>query len=246
MITKMAVWIYRMLTSVGALGIRGSLILFISAFWNHSFYIRPKGYPNALLLRGKTSDCDVFYAIICRQVYHPPPTMQADTIIDAGANAGYATIYFAHQFPQARIIAIEPEASNFAVLLRNTADYHNITPLNAALSSNSQPLYLEEPTAEKWAFKYTMSPTEGVVADTCTMQEITERFKIEGIDLLKMDIEGAEAVVFSENTEWFSVVKHLFIEIHKGAWKPVFAALAPYNYDVAVRRGYLWIRLEAQ
>lgn len=44
-------------------------------------------------------------------------------IVDAGANIGLTAVYFANQFPAARILALEPESSNYALLCKNTAAY---------------------------------------------------------------------------------------------------------------------------
>ena len=40
---------------------------------------------------------------------------QPATILDAGANAGFATVVLAHLFPAAKIIALEPDPANFAL-----------------------------------------------------------------------------------------------------------------------------------
>ena len=49
-------------------------------------------------------------------------------IIDAGANIGLASIWFASKFPEARILAIEPEKSNYELLVRNVEPLHHVTP----------------------------------------------------------------------------------------------------------------------
>jgi len=41
------------------------------------------------------------------------------TIIDLGANIGLATLYLAHAYPDARIVSVEPEESNHAILQTN-------------------------------------------------------------------------------------------------------------------------------
>ena len=55
------------------------------------------------------------------------------TIIYAGANVGLASIYYANKYPQAKIVAVEPEPMNYSKLLRNVAPYTNVIPINAAL-----------------------------------------------------------------------------------------------------------------
>ena len=48
-------------------------------------------------------------------------------ILDAGANCGAATVYFAHRCPEARIHAFEPGSEQRAILDRNTADHPNVS-----------------------------------------------------------------------------------------------------------------------
>jgi hypothetical protein len=47
-------------------------------------------------------------------------------IIDGGANVGYASLYFAACFPDALVVAIEPDPASFALLCRNVAQFQNI------------------------------------------------------------------------------------------------------------------------
>src|ERR1700761_5069168 len=54
-------------------------------------------------------------------------------IIDAGANIGAASLYFAATFPRARIIAIEPVRENYDMLVRNTQGL-DVIALHAALA----------------------------------------------------------------------------------------------------------------
>ena len=61
--------------------------------------------------------------------FRPAPRV----VVDAGANIGLSTVFFANKFPQAKIVAIEPEPSNFAMLRDNVAPYPNVTPVQAAL-----------------------------------------------------------------------------------------------------------------
>ena len=54
-------------------------------------------------------------------------------IMDGGANVGYASIYFAHKYPNAQIIAVEPEAENCALFRKNCAAYPNIELIQGGL-----------------------------------------------------------------------------------------------------------------
>lgn len=73
-------------------------------------------------------------------------------IIDAGANIGARAVFFAMVYPDARIIAIEPEARNFALLRANTEGL-DVECLNAGLSSAKGHLKVANPAAPNWAFR---------------------------------------------------------------------------------------------
>ncbi|MEK6809367.1 MAG: FkbM family methyltransferase, partial [Nanoarchaeota archaeon] len=82
--------------------------------------VRIKNVMHPLFLRPGTSDVPLLYHIFVEEEYNIKPKTKPSFIIDAGANVGFTAIYFANRFPKARIIAIEPEESNFKLLKKNT------------------------------------------------------------------------------------------------------------------------------
>ncbi|HRH58872.1 MAG TPA: hypothetical protein PLS10_14575, partial [Chitinophagales bacterium] len=78
-------------------------------------------YP--VSLRYNTSDIDVFYQVYYHNYYsfnYDYYLKEIKTIVDGGANIGLASTYFKGLFPNATIIAVEPESSNYQQLLKNT------------------------------------------------------------------------------------------------------------------------------
>ena len=82
-----------------------------------------EGLNHPLWLRLRTTDVSVFEEIIVNSEYHFEYAGEPRTIVDAGANIGLTSVFFANRFPQARIFAIEPEAQNFEMLKKNTGAY---------------------------------------------------------------------------------------------------------------------------
>ena len=74
------------------------------------------------------------------------------TIVDAGAYTGFSAIYFAEKYPAAKVLALEPDPSNFALLVRNARPYSNIVPLQQALWSRDGSLELQDPGTGHWGF----------------------------------------------------------------------------------------------
>src|SRR5260370_33102054 len=58
-------------------------------------------------------------------------------IIDGGANIGAASVYFSAQFRDAFVVAVEPEASNFRLLVENTKGLA-VLPLPCGIAATPQ------------------------------------------------------------------------------------------------------------
>jgi FkbM family methyltransferase len=135
-----------------------------------------------------------------------------NTIVDVGAHIGMASIGFALKYPNARIIAIEPEPCNFAALVRNTAPYKMIAPIHAAVWRQNGEVTLGPSNAHpKGAFEIVENGIQRVRA--ITMETAMREAGIDSIDLLKVDIEGAEIEVF-ESCPWMGNVRVVAIELH--------------------------------
>jgi FkbM family methyltransferase len=136
-------------------------------------------------LRANTSDVEVFEQIFVSKEYEFKINFEPEFIVDGGANIGLSSIFFANKFPKARIIAIEPEESNFSLLKSNTSQYVNISVHNAAIWNEKLYLAVKDLGYGKWGFITEKSHNEDLnnVA-TMTIQEIMEINKLNCIDIL--------------------------------------------------------------
>ena len=172
-------------------------------------------------LRCRTSDVATFDQIFVDQEYDCVVTRPPKVIVDAGANIGLASIYFANRFPESRIVAIEPEASNFERLRSNVAPYLNIVPVQAALWNKNEEIDLVDPGAGNWGFMtFGSGSLERPRGDLrhkvrgMTVDRIMHDYALDRIDILKVDIEGAEREVFQDPSAWLDRVDALIIELH--------------------------------
>ena len=69
------------------------------------------GVLHPVRLRVRTTDIGMCHEILIKRSYRNDLPAAPEVIIDAGANIGLTSIFFANEYPNARIIAIEPEAS---------------------------------------------------------------------------------------------------------------------------------------
>jgi FkbM family methyltransferase len=238
----------RCLLAVSALGLLGALKFLLSNYLPCTFLIRPKGFAFPLEVRGRSSDRMVLYSIFVEAQY---PATQDDTfscIIDAGANVGYAAIYFARHYPNARIIALEPEAGNYRRLERNTRFYPNIQCLRGALWKNLGSVSLKNPASDSWAFQVAEA-ANGDCIPCHTVDSLMVANGWKAIDLLKIDIEGAERDVFSSGTSWLKNTRRLYIEVHDGqcpgSAQAVLDALHQFIYALKANGDCLLIDIQA-
>lgn len=173
-------------------------------------------------LRVPSSDVPTFEQVFIKQEYDSTVKKTPRTIVDAGANIGLASIYFANKFPDAKIIAIEPEESNLEVLKRNIAPYGNIISIRGALWHENTRINLVDPGLGKWGF---MTQAQDGVEERygeivhevqgLTLDAIMKEQGIDHIDILKIDIEGAEREVFGDPSAWIEKVDVLIVELHE-------------------------------
>lgn len=116
------IWLYiRCLRRFGLL--RGNKIFFqLGTNPNNNLVsLRVPGYEQTIFIRPKTSDASVFETVfIALRFKNITETLLPSLIIDAGANIGLVSVYFANKYPSAVVYAIEPESSNYDLLLKNT------------------------------------------------------------------------------------------------------------------------------
>jgi FkbM family methyltransferase len=174
-----------------------------------------------LVCRPETSDRDVFRQIFIEREYSCLDSISnVDLVIDCGANVGYSSAYFLTSFPKCKVICIEPDPLNFAVLQRNLAPYgERVKLLNAGVWSHSTGLkILTTPYRDgrEWAVQVREClPEEAPEMQGIDIGTLLYESGLNEVSILKMDIEGAEAVVFSSNYEsWLPQVKNIVIELH--------------------------------
>jgi FkbM family methyltransferase len=201
------------------------------------------------ILRKGSSDIMVFWQIFRQEELKLPMPVRAELIIDAGANVGYSTIWFAEHYPDAQIIAIEPEESNYEILVKHCRRYERVHPVRAALYHKEVDLDLKDSGWGAFAFMTEEgAPPGGTSIRSVTIESILREFRQDHIDILKVDIEGSERELFSENYEsWLPRVDVLFVETHermkRGSTKSVYDAVRRYAWtEYSKRDKKLFIR----
>lgn len=163
---------------------------------------------------GNRADMETLNEVILRKAYDIDTNFLPKTIIDGGANIGLTSIFFASKYPSANIIAIEPAGNNYQLLQQNTKPYKNISCLQAAIWHANTRLQLNDTGRGDNSFTVSANTNTGTV-DAITIKDIMQANQFDCIDILKLDIEGAESHVFNDNFEyWLPKTKVLIIELH--------------------------------
>ena len=80
--------------------------------------VKVPGITSSVKIRPRTSDRYAFEQIFLDDDYALPMGLQPRFVIDGGANVGYASIYFSNRYPNADIVAVEPDPSKLCGSLR--------------------------------------------------------------------------------------------------------------------------------
>lgn len=204
---------------------QGILFRKIKSFIEFKYPIDNEQYT--FLINESSSDSDVFKQIILKEEYKTIVKLISknniiiNTIIDAGANVGYTSIYLSHFFPTAQIIAIEPNSDTFIRLKQNIEinNIRKIVLLQKGLWNKNT--FLKADTkfrdAQAWSFRLEETTVkEEMLFETISIPSILKANCWNTIDFLKIGIEGGEKNLFQNKEElrWLKKVKVIAIEIH--------------------------------
>lgn len=135
-------------------------------------------------------------------------------IIDCGANIGLSVLYFKTIYPEAELIAFEPDKDNYELLQKNISlnNLPNVKAQQAAVWNKTEILH----------FSSNGSQASHIVNDGKSFQKtidvqairLADILKEREVDLLKIDVEGVEDVLIKDCVPYLSNVKCLFVEYH--------------------------------
>ncbi len=178
---------------------------------------RVPGIQHPILCRPTEPDrftiCHVFVEHDC-DVHIP---LAPRLIVDAGANVGYVSAYYANLFPEADIVGLEPDLGNLDVAERNCAPYPRVQLLRAGLWPRDSALRIVDPSVKSWVFQVReASEEETETVEGISIATLLRRSGHERIDILKLDIEGSEEPLFAspDCQEWLPSVDVIVVETH--------------------------------
>jgi FkbM family methyltransferase len=157
--------------------------------------------------------------IFQREIYAFDAERSDPYIIDCGANVGQAVTYWKKRFPAARIHAFEPDLDVYKTLAWNCAqrDFDAVELGRAAVWVHENGIVFHAKGADAGTVVVPEEPrTSRIEADPeYTVPTVRLRDYLDvAVDLLKMDIEGAETEVLLDCADGLHRVRRLFVEYH--------------------------------
>lgn len=198
------------------------------------------------VLRDKTSDIAVFREIFILGEYQQiveeinNSNIAIQSIIDVGANVGLAILFFHQHFPSATFVAVEPDQQNASQIITNCKlnnldglglEQAGIWPYETRLNVTKNFRH-----GDSWSLSVEEDPANGNVKGV-DFESIIVKYGLLHIDLLKIDIEGTEAILFKnphqckflEQTKFICVETHLEVN----SMSIVVNTLTRYDFDLS-------------
>lgn len=190
----------------------------------------------------------MFREIFIHHTYYFKTTAVAPRILDAGGNKGVTVLYFKYLYPEAVITVFEPLPQLASLLKRNVEknNLKNVTVVESAVSNKKGEIVLHFPSAKVYG-GWATTKENSVKKPQDMWQEVTvptvllSDYITETIDFLKMDIEGAEGVVFKELFEKnkLPLIKEIKLEYHynktdENKLSELFKILESENFHIII------------
>jgi FkbM family methyltransferase len=174
-------------------------------------------------LRECGSDLATYHEIAVEEVYGSVlrAVENFQTVIDLGANVGLAALYFACKSPSCRVLCVGPNRETYDLLSQNVRELNRsgrCQTLRAAVWGTHRRLVFDQKSPADRYSTFAVRPaaaTEPSDVEGYTMAEILDYSGFDCVDLLKVDIEGAERELFSaQDLSWLARVGAIAIEFH--------------------------------
>jgi len=174
-------------------------------------------------LRLRSSDVPTFQQVFINNDYQSLNLPEnVNTIVDLGANIGLASVYFGLKYPQAKILAVEPEITNYIEAVSNVAALGpRVQTCHGAVWTYDGWINLRTENSDgtplhSWGVQVSEDNAGAAGQTRCyRLETLVKQAGFDAVDILKVDIEGAELELFlHEPRLWLPRVKLVIVETH--------------------------------
>jgi FkbM family methyltransferase len=190
----------------------------------------PRRHPEAFHFRAGYSwriaevvtELQVFEEVFGQEQYRLSPSGSTATVIDIGANNGLFSLYAHLKLPAARIYAIEANPLTYRSLAGNisaNALQDAVQPSNQAISATSGTVRFYCSATSGWSSLFPVRGAEGgeaVSVESVSLSAFCATRGIGEVDVLKIDVEGAEYDIVLGDPGFFDVpVREMYLEVDR-------------------------------
>ena len=151
--------------------------------------------------------------ILKKEIYSFNTNVPSPYIIDCGANVGVSVLFFKTKYPNAEVIAFEPDKFVYSVLQENVKNFsfQNVTLFNSGVWKSEGKINFLSKGDDSGKILKEKNPLD----DTTEIEVVRLRTYLNRpVQLLKIDIEGAEYEVLQDISDLLVNVERIFIEYH--------------------------------
>src|SRR5262249_29516951 len=180
---------------------------------------------------------DIFF----KRIYHFEAQRADPLILDCGSNIGGSVLYFKHVYPQARIIAFEPDPDIFRYLQENVAQNRlsDVRLVQAALArqNGTHTFFSDGGSGSCLAENVAADVRRGLTKYEVSCIRVRD-FLTEPVDFLKMNIESAEWDVLEDSEDRLRMIREMVVEYHH---LPGLPRTLPKILDLLHRLGFEYL-----
>lgn len=130
----------------------------------------------------------------------------AEVVLDLGCNIGAASVWFKRRYPEARVISVEADPRIAEIARRNTQRLPGIEVENYAVAGETGTSTFSRQPGASWASGLPGATWasgldgggETITVPALSLLAMRDRFDVAQVDVLKIDVEGAEHDAFGD------------------------------------------------
>lgn len=153
-----------------------------------------------------------------------------DTVLDVGAGCGEEAVTFSRLVgPDGRVISVEAHPDTYRRLLLTCKfnDLKNVTPVQLAVTDTEGTVAIDDGTVGRGSIAASIGGTGKTEVPSTTIDKIVSAYGCSRIDLLKLNIEGAEQLAIRGMAESVARIRNVVISCHDFVVQPGFGGGDP-------------------
>jgi FkbM family methyltransferase len=184
------------------------------------------------------SFCPQWHDIFVQGALEFHAASESPRILDCGANVGLASLFFKRRYPAARITAYEADPALFAIAGKNLSANRasDVEIVNAALWTSTGRVTFHAEGTDSGMIHGLAGEVDGRAVDVPSLR-LRDILHTERIDLLKLDIEGAEDAVLADCEPVLDRVAAIVMDLHE--FDPSVRQ-APRVLELLTRAGFVY------